>query len=514
MVQELVNPGVDGPKQRVHRTNAQSDEQQTRHRIPKKGAHTVQILRQTAGQTLQQQHNATGQIAGGQRRQHSPADHGHLIVPQAFQAGALNGQRAARKAQQQARPVGNGKSNVPSRHQIKCALAHRRQKCSQRRVASKGGRSQAHIVHQIGHCHQNAARNDKGQHIADAVHQVFVKTAADFRRGARTASLTLQNLALAVQRRLQQFSGMVNPLGNRNGQHPLACKAGGFHLFVHCQNHRIGLPNFLRGKRTVHAPASVRLNAHRKVHFPGRRAEALRGNVGVRNARGARRNHQNLGGPGTVLLVFLGRTAFPRQQVLGLLRAGSLQQALVHAGAVQRHGQHGHYVHMRRAVLGGCDHQEHIHRLPVHRTAAVHAFAQHQKRRRRHCYPGRPGMRQVQAALHRRVALPLALCQVPCKLFRVAEAAIRIQHGDQPPNGFLPVGHLVHQPNPARRQDLFHSHDGPPISFWPIPHGHNFHFTIGYSITYPLFTKNGVFALFDKFCSRSVCFLLFFSISL
>ena len=300
-------------------------------------------------------------------------------------AGSSHG--TADETDEQAGTVGDGAANVAGedgKHEAEADAADALEPCGDRRVGAEVAilRRAHDRVNEERERNEDAARDDEGQHVADAFHQVLVDLTADaLVLGRLVGSLACTagmrvNRGLAFDDLVDELFGLVDTVGDLGDQHRPAIEARHFDILVGGDDDAVACRDLVFGQDVLGAARTVGLDLDRDAHLLGLLIEGLGCHVGVRDARGARGDGEHADGAvvcgcggcgrgGCIVSCFLGWLFLGK--LLAFLVVDQLEEFLGAARGEQlvapidvhehRHEAREH-LEMHLAVARGGDHED------------------------------------------------------------------------------------------------------------------------------------------------------------
>ena len=134
-------------------------------------------------------------------------------------------------------------------------------------------RAQPRLVQQERKRHEDAAANNKGEHVRNAVHQVLIDPAAQtlgFALGSRLyrgAAGHMMNRRIARKRNIDKFLGVINATRHRTGVNRLAIEAIELDIFIRRNDDTLGTSDVCRGQYIFSAARTLSLDLNAHAHL-------------------------------------------------------------------------------------------------------------------------------------------------------------------------------------------------------------------------------------------------------
>ena len=256
--QRSCQPLVEGCSRRIDNVGHQNaHNQKAQHRIQQNRLESLQTVRQHTQHLAQCQNQIAAEEACKQRSEEAAA------------AGCC--QKAAHDAQHQRRTLANTHSDIACQnrhHHAERQTADVLEEGCQRRSAAKLRRSgKLHIKHK-GQRNENAAADNEGQHMRNAIHQMLIDLSPQtflslcsfaFSFAAAFACISRN---LAAQNLLNQFFRLVNAVSHLHENNRLACKTLYRNIFIRSYNNALGFFYLFSRQLIFYAAAAICFDLH------------------------------------------------------------------------------------------------------------------------------------------------------------------------------------------------------------------------------------------------------------
>ena len=170
-------------------------------------------------------------------------------------------------------------------------------------------RAQTRLVQQKRKRHKDAAANDKGEHVRNAVHEVLVDPTTQplgFALGSRLyrgAAGHMMNRSIARKRNINKLLGVINATRHRTGVNRLAIEAIELDIFIRRNDDTPGTSDVRRGQHIFSAARTLSFDLNAHAHLGCLILQTFGRHKRVRNARRARRDRNHVVCPSPCFLI-------------------------------------------------------------------------------------------------------------------------------------------------------------------------------------------------------------------
>ena len=411
---------------------------------------------------------------GQQRGQETARNAGDIALRKPGKVGAVHRQHAARKAHGQAGPVGNRHGDVSGQngqHVAKRRVAHSLKERRDRGVHAEIGWVDGVIIQQKRQRDHNAAAHHKGQHVGNAVHQVFVNGVADGivgagRTGRLCAALGMEDGGFAVGDGLDEVFRLVDAVVDAGKNHRLTVKTGGLDVLIRRNNDTVAGGDLLSCQYVFRAVGAVGLYFGGQAQTVASLGKRFGGHIGVGDAVRAGGHGQHAVALLRNLLLseaFLAKLRIflrvnGRQKLSGRFGGAQLFDKIV----VHQHLHHaGQHVNVQAAVFRRGDGKQQVG-LAVVLGVVLHGRGQAHRGQAGAGHAGGAGVRYRDAVVHVGGRLGLAGVESFFVGLAVSDVAVGGLQFHQPVKDLRLIGSSFIQGNGLRGKQFRNTHRGSP----------------------------------------------------